>query len=120
MGQLNYLSALQFMDAIVGNSSSGLLEAPSFKIASVNIGDRQKGRIRAESVIDCLPNKGSIGEALKIVYSDEFKRVAHAGKNPYDSGNTSKGIVKKIKNADLNNILKKSFYDIGSPILKDI
>jgi len=120
MGQLNYLSALQFMDAVVGNSSSGLLEAPSFKIASVNIGERQKGRVRAESVIDCLPNKESIDEALKIAYSDEFKRVIRAGKNPYDSGNTSKGIVKKIKNADLSNILKKSFYDIGSPILKEI
>mgnify|MGYP000105766599 CR=1 FL=1 len=62
MGQLNYLSALKFMDAIVGNSSSGLIEAPSFKIGTINIGDRQNGRIKAKSVIDCSPNKKSIKE----------------------------------------------------------
>lgn len=57
LGQLKYLSALQYVDAVVGNSSSGLLEAPSFKIATINIGDRQNGRIKAKSVIDCLPEK---------------------------------------------------------------
>ena len=73
MGALNYLSALQFVDVVVGNSSSGLLEAPSFKIGSINIGDRQKGRIKAESVIDCLPDKKSINKAIKKIYSNEFR-----------------------------------------------
>jgi GDP/UDP-N,N'-diacetylbacillosamine 2-epimerase (hydrolysing) len=119
MGQLKYLSALQFMDAVVGNSSSALIEAPSFKIASINIGERQKGRIKAESVIDCLPDKKSISKALKLVYSKDFMHIVHAVKNPYDSGNSSKRIVKKIKHANLKNILKKSFYDISIPKLKD-
>jgi GDP/UDP-N,N'-diacetylbacillosamine 2-epimerase (hydrolysing) len=112
MGQLNYLSALQFVDAVVGNSSSGLLEAPSFEIATINIGDRQKGRIKADSVIDCLPNKESIDDALNKIYSDDFKDIVSIVKNPYDSGNTSKKIVKKIKNIDLNNVLKKTFFDL--------
>ena len=64
MGQLNYLSALQFVDVVVGNSSSGLAEAPSFNIATIDIGDRQKGRIKADSVISCLPGKDSIGKAF--------------------------------------------------------
>jgi GDP/UDP-N,N'-diacetylbacillosamine 2-epimerase (hydrolysing) len=72
LGQLRYLSALQFVDAAVGNSSSGLLEAPSFKIATINIGDRQKGRLKAESVIDCHSNKISILGAFDKSYTSEF------------------------------------------------
>ena len=68
LGQLRYLSALQYVDAVVGNSSSGLLEAPSFKIGTINIGDRQKGRIKASSVIDCEPKKNSISTALTELY----------------------------------------------------
>ena len=64
LGQLRYLSALQYVDAVVGNSSSGLAEAPSFRIGTINIGDRQKGRIKASSVIDCEPNKDSILKSL--------------------------------------------------------
>jgi len=112
MGQLNYLSALQFMDAVVGNSSSGLLEAPSFKIATINIGDRQKGRIKATSVIDCLPDKGAVSQALDKVYSDDFKKIVSTAKNPCDSGNASRKIVKIIKEANLSNVLKKSFFDL--------
>jgi len=114
MGQLNYLSALQFVDAVVGNSSSGLLEAPSFKIATINIGDRQKGRIKADSVIDCSPDKDSINIALSKIYSNNYKKTISRVRNPYDSGNTSKKIVKKIKNIDLNNIVKKVFFDLQS------
>jgi GDP/UDP-N,N'-diacetylbacillosamine 2-epimerase (hydrolysing) len=65
MGQLRYLSSLQFVDVVLGNSSSGLLEVPSFKKATINIGDRQKGRIKAKSVIDCKPNKHDILQAIK-------------------------------------------------------
>jgi GDP/UDP-N,N'-diacetylbacillosamine 2-epimerase (hydrolysing) len=112
MGQLNYLSALQFMDAIVGNSSSGLLEAPSFKIATVNIGDRQKGRIKADSVISCMPEKNSIDSALKELYSEDFQNVVNNVENPYGGGGASEKIVSIIKSIDLDNILKKSFYDL--------
>jgi len=112
MGQVKYLSALQFMDAIVGNSSSGLLEAPSFKIATVDIGDRQKGRIKAESVISCLPKKKSIDDALKKVYSKDFKLLLNNVRNPYGEGGASNKIIKIIKKINLDGILKKSFYDL--------
>jgi GDP/UDP-N,N'-diacetylbacillosamine 2-epimerase (hydrolysing) len=111
MGKLNYLSALQFMDAVVGNSSSGLLEAPSFKIGTINIGDRQKGRIKANSVISCLPNKNSIENAFKKLYSKQFQDVISKVESPYGKGGSSKKIVKTIKEVNLLNIVKKSFYD---------
>jgi GDP/UDP-N,N'-diacetylbacillosamine 2-epimerase (hydrolysing) len=113
MGQLNYLSALQFIDAVVGNSSSGLLEAPSFKIGTIDIGDRQKGRIKAESVISCLPEKKSIDQAFKELYSEDFQDVVHNVKNLYGNGGASEKIKEIIKNANLNDILKKTFYDIN-------
>jgi len=112
MGQLNYLSALQFMDAVVGNSSSGLLEAPSFKIATIDIGDRQKGRIKADSVISCLPTKESIDSAFDKSYSEDFQNIVDNTKNLYGDGGSSKMVVKVIKNFDLNGILKKTFYDL--------
>ena len=112
MGQLKFLSALQYIDALVGNSSSGLLEAPSFKIGTIDIGDRQKGRIKADNVINCLPEKMSIDAALKKLYSGDFKKIISTVKNPYESDNTSKKIVNIIKDIDLSNILKKSFFDI--------
>jgi GDP/UDP-N,N'-diacetylbacillosamine 2-epimerase (hydrolysing) len=112
LGQLRYLSALQFVDAMVGNSSSGIIEAPSFKIGTINIGDRQKGRMKAESVIDCEADKNSILEAFKKLYSKEFKNILNNLINPYGDGCASKKIIEKIKKVDLNDILKKSFYDL--------
>jgi len=112
MGQLNYLSALQFMDGVVGNSSSGLLEAPSFKIGTIDIGDRQKGRIRAASVISCLPNKKSISNAFKKLYSKQFQSIVGKVENPYGKGGASKMIIRIIKDISLlDSIIKKSFYD---------
>ena len=115
LGQLKYLSALQYMDFIIGNSSSGLLEAPSFKLGTINIGDRQDGRIKAKSVIDCLPNQKSISRAIKIVYSKKFKNSLKKIQNPYSNNNSvypSKKIVKVLKSIQLHNILKKKFFDI--------
>ena len=112
LGQTNFLSVLKYMDAVVGNSSSGLIEAPSFKIATINIGDRQKGRIKAKSVIDCNPNKKSIRSSLKKIYSRDFQKSLNNVKNPYDNGLPSKKIVRVLKNLNLENILKKNFYDI--------
>jgi GDP/UDP-N,N'-diacetylbacillosamine 2-epimerase (hydrolysing) len=111
MGQLNYLSALQFMDGVVGNSSSGLLEAPSFKIGTIDIGDRQKGRIKADSVISCLPNKNSISIAFQELYSKQFRSIVGKVENPYGKGGASKKIARIIKDISLVNIVKKSFYD---------
>ena len=112
MGQLNYLSALQFMDAVVGNSSSGLIEAPSFKIGTIDIGDRQKGRIKTDSVISCLPKKRNIDSAFNKMYSEEFQNTLDQVENAYGKGGASKEIVNIIKSVNLHNIIKKPFHDI--------
>lgn len=112
LGQLRYLSALQFVDAVVGNSSSGLLEAPSFNIATINIGDRQKGRIRANSVIDCEPIYYDIKKALSKMHTDEFKLIIKNSNNPYNNIETTKRIIEILRKIDLNNLIKKQFYDI--------
>jgi len=112
LGQLRYLSALQFVDAMVGNSSSGLLEAPSFKIGTINVGDRQKGRIMADSVIDCDSNRLSITKAFEKLYKDEFQELLKNSNNPYGDGCASTKIIETLKKVKLNNILKKSFYDL--------
>lgn len=113
LGQLRYLSALQYVDAVVGNSSSGLTEAPSFAIGTINIGDRQKGRLRASSVIDCIPTRESISEAFETLYSQEFQQTLKDTKNPYGEGNASHSILKVLKEVPLNGLLKKSFYNMG-------
>jgi len=112
MGQLNYLSALQFVDAVVGNSSSGLLEAPSFKIATINVGDRQSGRIQAESVINCDPNSESIALSIKKIYTTSFQKKLLNTVNPYEQKNSSEKILQIIKNFNITNIIKKKFHDI--------
>lgn len=112
LGQLRYLSALQFVDAMVGNSSSGLAEAPSFKIGTINIGDRQKGRLKATSVIDCEPNKKSILSTFGTLYSEIFQKHLKSVDNPYGDGMASLKIIKEIKKIELAGILKKSFFDV--------
>ncbi|MBE9829528.1 UDP-N-acetylglucosamine 2-epimerase (hydrolyzing) [Campylobacter concisus] len=113
LGQLRYLSAIKFVDIVLGNSSSGLSEVPSFKKATINIGDRQKGRAKASSVIDVRPVKEEILAAIKRVCSKEFEQVLKDTTNPYDGGNSSKKMVKILKEIELDDILKKKFYDIG-------
>jgi len=112
LGQLRYLSAIQFMDGIVGNSSSGLIEAPTFKVGTINIGDRQQGRVRAKSVIDCEPLVEDISIALKKLFSKSFKASLKKVINPYGEGGTSKKIVEILSKKSLKNIIKKKFYDL--------
>jgi GDP/UDP-N,N'-diacetylbacillosamine 2-epimerase (hydrolysing) len=112
LGQLRYLSALQYVDAMVGNSSSGLAEAPSFKIGTINIGDRQKGRIMADSIITITPDKDAIKDAFEQLYSNEFQTLLSQTTNPYGNGGASEKIVDVLRNVELENILKKSFYNI--------
>ena len=112
LGQQKYLSTMRFVDAVVGNSSSGIIEAPSFKIGTINIGDRQKGRIKSKSVIDCKTIKESIIKAFEKLYSKEFQESLKRIKNPYGDGNTAKRIKKILKNCSISNILKKPFFDI--------
>ena len=113
MGRLNYLSTLKIVDGIVGNSSSGLLEAPTFKTATINIGDRQKDRLRSKSVINTDPLKKEIIKSIKIIYSKNFIKKIKNIKNPYGTGGASLKsfkIIKKIKNKKL---IKKKFFDIN-------
>lgn len=119
LGQLRYLSCMKYVDAVVGNSSSGLAEAPSMGIATINIGDRQKGRLSAGSVINCEPTQQSISEALSTVFDPSFRSTLTSTKNPYGSGGASERIAKIIKNHDLKNLLKKSFFNLDFPALND-
>jgi GDP/UDP-N,N'-diacetylbacillosamine 2-epimerase (hydrolysing) len=112
LGQLVYLSCLKHFDGVVGNSSSGLLEAPSFKKGTINIGDRQLGRLRASSVIDCLPERESISKALEHLFSTKFQDQLLDVKNPYGTGGASDNIIKVLEQQQFDTLLKKRFYDL--------
>lgn len=112
LGQLRYLSALKNMDLVLGNSSSGLIEAPSFKIPTVNIGDRQKGRIKADSIIDCEPNENSIFLAINKALDPAFLASLENLKNPYGTGGASRKIKDIAKSFPLDGILKKTFFNL--------
>ncbi|WP_346878717.1 UDP-N-acetylglucosamine 2-epimerase [Clostridium sp. UBA7791] len=114
MGQLKYLSAMKYCSMVIGNSSSGIIEAPSFNIPTINIGDRQKGRLQAKTVINCDPIKSDIIKAIKRGLSKEFKDKISKIENPYGDGDTSNKILYEIKKALSKEIeLKKTFYDIS-------
>ena len=112
MGQLRYFSCVNQVDAVVGNSSSGLLEVPSFGKATINIGDRQLGRLRASSVIDCEPFSDDIVEAVRKIYSKNFQTELQLAVNPYGTGGAVNAIVQKLLNIPYEDLLKKSFHDI--------
>lgn len=116
LGQLRYLSCIKHVDAVVGNSSSGLIEVPSFKKATINIGDRQRGRIQADSVKGCAPDKQSILSAIKSVYEPQFQEKLKTIINPYGEGGASESVVKVIEQIDLKGILKKRFFDLPNDI----
>ncbi len=112
LGQLRYLSALQFVDGVVGNSSSGIIEVPSFCTGTVNIGDRQKGRLFAESVISCRPEKNDIERAFEQLYTKKFKESLNTVINPYMGKDVSRKIVTVLEEYDWGRSLKKRFHDI--------
>jgi GDP/UDP-N,N'-diacetylbacillosamine 2-epimerase (hydrolysing) len=112
LGQLRYLSTIKFVDGVVGNSSSGLTEVPSFKKGTVNIGDRQRGRLKANSVIDCEPKDSSIRNAIAELYSKDFQKKLTTVKNPYGLGGASESIVKILEEISLDEVLKKTFFNL--------
>lgn len=112
MGQHLYLSTLQFVDAVVGNSSSGLLEAPSFKKPTINIGDRQDGRLKATSVIDCDPTQESIARAIALGLGPEFQASLVEVINPYGIPGASEKVVAVLENIDLERQTRKAFFDL--------
>lgn len=111
LGQLRYLSCIQHVDGVVGNSSSGLAEVPTFKKGTINVGDRQRGRLRASSVIDCAPNRASITAALRKLYTSDFQRSLSQVRNPYGEGGASEKVVAVLSEHPLDGILKKTFFD---------
>ncbi len=112
LGQLRYLSALQYITAVAGNSSSGILEAPSFGKPVLNIGNRQKGRMSAKSVIHCGMSESEIRDGLNKALSDSFIREAGHIPNPYEKKNTANEILKIVKDFPLTGIVRKTFYTI--------
>ena len=113
LGEIKYLSLMKHASVVVGNSSSGIIEAPSLKIPTVNIGDRQKGRVMGETVLSCQPQQNEIVRALKRALSPAFRKKVARAKNVYDGGVVSKKIKAIIKKIRLDEtLLKKKFYDI--------
>jgi len=119
MGQLRYLSAMQYVDAVIGNSSSGIIEAPSFGIGTVNIGCRQTGRIKSKTVLDCEPTETGIASGLKTLYSPEFERLREHATNPYGDGQTALRIMSILKEQCFGQTTQKKFYDLAKEQFTD-
>lgn len=118
MGQLRYLSTMNVVDAVVGNSSSGIIETPSFKVPTVNIGDREEGRIRAANIIDCEPTVSGIDVALTKALSREFRHSLAVMENPYYKPDTAVNIKNAIKRHRLVDGTKKRFFDIAPDLVQ--
>lgn len=112
MGQTRYLSALKYVDVVIGNSSSGLIEVPSFKKPTINIGDRQRGRIMADSVVSCDPTYDGVRSALQRVMSEAFQAKLQQVTNPYGNGNSSEKIIDVIRQSQPQDLIKKTFHDL--------
>lgn len=112
LGQLRYLSAIQYMDVVIGNSSSGLIEVPSFRKATINIGDRQQGRVKGISVIDCNPRKEDIVNSISKALSLAFREQLQFSENPYGKNNSSVEICRVLTSTPLKDIVKKHFYNL--------
>jgi len=116
LGQVLYLSCLKNLDLMIGNSSSGIVEAPSFKLPVVNIGDRQRGRVKAGNVTDVGNSEKEISRGIKRAVSESFRKEIASVKNPYDKfgdGKVSERIKETLKKVDLSpDLLKKPFFDI--------
>ena len=112
LGSLNFYSCLQYVDGMIGNSSSGLLEMPTFKKGTINIGKRQDGRLKAKSVINSKLSKQDILKSINILYSKSFQNKLRTTTNPYGNGGASLKILNILKKIKLKNILIKKFYDI--------
>ena len=114
LGQQRYWSCVKHVDGVVGNSSSGLVEVPTFRKGTVNVGERQHGRLKAASVIDCAAERGAISAAIRRLYSAEFQRVLAGVSNPYGEGGASEKIVRTLAEHPLDGLVKKTFYDLGT------
>jgi len=112
LGKMRYLSTLQFVTAVIGNSSSGIIEVPSFGIPTLDIGDRQKGRIATYSVIHCETSESKIKKGIESVLSNQVQELAKVSENPYQKADTINNILEILKKNPLDNLTQKSFYNI--------
>ena len=112
LGLMRYISALHYVAAVVGNSSSGIIEVPSMGIPTVNVGIRQQGRMASDSVIHCSDDKESIVEAIRYALSDEGCKRAKSAQNPYCKDNTLQLIVEAIATTPIDELRRKTFYDL--------
>jgi GDP/UDP-N,N'-diacetylbacillosamine 2-epimerase (hydrolysing) len=112
LGQLVYFSCMGIADGVIGNSSSGILEAPFFRKGTVNIGERQRGRVQSESVINCSANKHSILSSIEMLYSEEFQKKLKVFENPYGLTGASRKIVEVLVTLPTQQILQKRFYNL--------
>jgi GDP/UDP-N,N'-diacetylbacillosamine 2-epimerase (hydrolysing) len=115
LGVHRYLSAMKYATAVIGNSSSGIIEVPSFKIPTVNIGDRQKGRIQAASTLNCSPDANAIRQTISRALSPDFQESLSGISNPYDRPGTCSTIVRLLEKTDIFAITKKTFHDVRFP-----
>tara|TARA_Y100001970_G_scaffold66410_1_gene84813 strand:+ start:12858 stop:14018 length:1161 start_codon:yes stop_codon:yes gene_type:complete len=113
LGHLKYFSCVKYSKLVLGNSSSGILEVPNLKVPTVNIGNRQKGRIKGKSVIDCKPERTAILNAIKKAELFYSKRQTKSFKNPYGKQGATRKIYKILKNLNLKNAVQKKFFDIN-------
>jgi UDP-hydrolysing UDP-N-acetyl-D-glucosamine 2-epimerase len=114
LGMRGYLSAMRAADAVVGNSSSGVIEAPALKTPAVNIGDRQAGRVRAASVIDCPPRAGDIRHAIETAITPAFRQSLKSMQHPLQGPGTAAAIVRTLREIPLEGLLQKTFHDLDT------
>lgn len=115
VGQLRYLSLMSMCGAVIGNSSSGLLEAPAFKVPTVDIGARQQGRLRSSTVIHCDEHFDSIRNGIAKALSGDFRRQCRLSVSPYGDGRVTDKIIKVLRDISLERLVYKRFYDLGHP-----
>lgn len=113
LGQLRYLSALAHADAVIGNSSSGLIEAPALKVPTVNVGDRQRGRVRAASVIDVGDDQQEIVAGIARALTPGFRAAIRDAECPFGDGHSAEKIVKVLAEWPLQGLLIKQFHDLA-------
>jgi GDP/UDP-N,N'-diacetylbacillosamine 2-epimerase (hydrolysing) len=112
LGMLRYLSAMKYSTAVIGNSSSGIIESPCFKVPTVNIGNRQKGRLQTSNILNCMPDSNAIRETIACAVSPSFQDSLLEISNPYDRPGTSATIVRLLETTKISGIIKKTFHDI--------
>jgi UDP-hydrolysing UDP-N-acetyl-D-glucosamine 2-epimerase len=116
LGQLRYMSAMKYAAVVIGNSSSGIIEAPAMKVPTVNIGERQQGRIRSASIIDCTEDQASIRAAIEKALNPAFLKIAKSADYPFGTPGVAVRIKETLVNTDFSNILLKRFYDLPTGV----